>query len=75
LRLAKLEPTAAIANDAALKGVKTMFTQSCRSVVLMHEAAKAIAAVDVGVRRLSALFRFRRLKRESAMGALSVVGR
>ncbi len=39
----------------------------------MQEAAKAIAAVDVGVRRLSALFRFRRLKRESAVGALSVV--
>jgi hypothetical protein len=41
----------------------------------VHEAAKAITAADVAVRRLRDLFRFGRLKRESAVGAFAVVGR
>jgi hypothetical protein len=40
----------------------------------VHEAAETIAAADVAARRLRDLFRFGRLKRESAVGAFAVVG-
>ena len=56
-----------------VKGVKTTFTSGCGSVVLVHEAAETIAAADVAARRLRDLFRFGRLKRESAVGAFAVV--
>jgi hypothetical protein len=39
----------------------------------VHEAAETIAAADVAARRLRDLFRFGRLKRESAVGAFAVV--
>ena len=56
-----------------MKGVKTAFRSDCRSVVLVHEAAETIAAAEVAARRLRDLFRFGRLKRESAVGAFAVV--
>jgi hypothetical protein len=56
-----------------LKGVKTMFHSGCGSVVLMHEAAEAVAAADVTGGRLVDVCGFGRLKRESAVGAVAVV--
>jgi hypothetical protein len=45
----------------------------CGSVVLVHEAAEPVAAVDMAVPREHRRVRLRRMERESAVGALVVV--
>jgi hypothetical protein len=47
---------------------------SCRgSEVLVHEAAEAVAALDIAAGRWHELWRFERLERESAVRAFAVV--
>jgi hypothetical protein len=58
-----------------LEGCQNDVHSGCGSVVLVQEAAEAIAAGDVVAGRLLDLERFGRLKRESAVGAFAVVGR
>jgi hypothetical protein len=56
----------------AVKGVKITFHSGCGPVVLVDEAAEAIAALDV-VLRLRRCSGLRQLECESAVGALAVV--
>jgi hypothetical protein len=44
-------PAISLFSGAGVKGVKTTFHSGCGPVVLMHEAAEAIAAVDMAVPR------------------------
>jgi hypothetical protein len=55
------------------EGCQNDVHSGCGSVVLVHETAETIAAVDVAVPRQLRRSRLRRLERECAVGALVVV--
>jgi hypothetical protein len=59
--------------DLGVKGVKTAAYSGCGSVVLVDEAAEAIAPVEMAVLRQLCRLGMRRMECESAVGALAVV--